>query len=183
MMTEEQVTLKRDCEASQVPSGVKLHLTQGSLVVILQTLGGAFSVITEQGDMARIAAKDADALGKVVAPVAQAAAPAASRGPVDETLLWEQLKTIFDPEIPINIVDLGLIYGCRVTPLPQGGNRVDVSMTMTAPGCGMGDVLKVDAENKLLTVPGVTEACVEVVWEPAWSTSMMTEEARLALGM
>ena len=184
MMNSEQVTLKRDCEATQVPSGMRLHLTKGSLVLVMQTLGGSFTVITEQGDMARIASRDGDALGKEVAPAsAKAETPAAPRGPVDEKLVWEELKTIFDPEIPINIVDLGLIYDCRITPLQKGGNRVDVSMTMTAPGCGMGDVLKADAESKLLAVPGVTEAVVEVVWDPPWDPSKMTEEARLALGM
>ena len=184
MTNSEQVTLARDCEATQVPSGMKLHLTKGSCVLVMQTLGGAFTVITEQGDMARVAARDADALGKQVAPAAaRTEAPAAGQGPVDEKLVWEELKTIFDPEIPINIVDLGLIYDCRITPLPKGGNRVDVSMTMTAPGCGMGDVLKADAESKLLAVPGVTEAYVEVVWEPPWDPSKMSEEARLALGM
>ncbi|MBI4308089.1 MAG: putative Fe-S cluster assembly protein SufT [Chloroflexi bacterium] len=182
MTTSELVALKRDCEATQIPSGMRFTLPAGSQVMIMQSLGGTYTVVTEQGDMVRIAASDADALGKEAAAVAPAAAPAAAQGAVDEKLVWEQLKTIYDPEIPVNIVDLGLVYGCRISPLPAGGNRVDVAMTMTAPGCGMGDVLKSEAESKLLTVPGVTEANVEVVWEPPWNPSMMSADARLALG-
>jgi probable FeS assembly SUF system protein SufT len=175
-----QVVLTRDCEATRIPSGSRMVLPAGTRVVITQSLGGQFTVTTDEGALLRIADKDADALGERASTVA-APAPAVE-GEFHEEQVWEQLRTVFDPEIPVNLVDLGLIYQCRAVPTPEGGQRVEIKMSMTAPGCGMGDVLKDDARQKLLAVPGVKEAAVEVVWEPPWDSSRMSEAARLQLG-
>ena len=144
---------------------------------IAQSLGGQFTVTTDDGGLFRIAGKDADALGQQPA----AAAAATAEGPFDEQRVWEQLKTVFDPEIPVNLVDLGLIYRCEAVPLPEG-HRVEVDMSMTAPGCGMGDVLREDVRRKIQGLPGVREVRVEVVWDPPWGPSRMSDAARLQLG-
>jgi probable FeS assembly SUF system protein SufT len=184
MKTNDLITLRRDCEAIQVPSGKKVLLPEGTQVRITQSLGGTYTVMTGNGYMVRIANKDADALGKEAATASQAEAPAAAAGPADiEQLVWEQLKTCYDPEIPVNIVDLGLVYHCQAMPLPEGGNKVEVKFTLTAPGCGMGVVLKTDMENKILSVPGVEDVEVEVVFDPPWNPGMMSEAAKLELGM
>jgi len=174
------VTLTRDCEAVTVPSGTTVTLQKGGQAVITQSLGGTFTVVVN-GNMFRIAGKDADAIGREP-PAAPAQTAPAPGGPVDEKLLWAQMKTCFDPEIPVNVVDLGLIYDCKVTPLP-GGNRVDVKMTLTAPGCPMAGSMAADVKSKLESVPGVTEVNVEIVWEPPWNQQMMTEAAKLQLGL
>jgi probable FeS assembly SUF system protein SufT len=149
-------------------------------VTIAQTLGGHFTVTTEDGALLRIADKDADAPGER-APAAAAPAPIIE-GPFEEERVWEQLRTVFDPEIPVNLVDLGLIYRCQAAPLPEGDQRVEIAMSMTAPGCGMGDVLKEDVRRKVQSVPGVREVQVEVVWDPPWDASRMSDAARLQLG-
>ena len=172
------ITLARDCEATRIPSGSTVVLPAGTRVTITQSLGGQFTVTTEDGALLRIADKDADALGER-APAVQ---PPVNEGPFEEERVWEQLRTVFDPEIPVNLVDLGLIYRCQAVPLPQGGHRVEIAMSMTAPGCGMGDVLKEDVRRKVLSVPGVRETRVEVVWDPPWDASRMSDAARLQLG-
>ena len=174
------IVLTRDCEATRIPSGSSVMLPAGTGVTITQTLGGHFTVTTEDGALLRIADKDADALGER-APAAAAPAPIIE-GPFEEERVWEQLRTVFDPEIPVNLVDLGLIYRCQAVPLPEGGQRVEIDMSMTAPGCGMGDVLKDDVRRKVQNVPGVREVRVEVVWDPPWDASRMSEAARLQLG-
>ena len=180
---EEHVTLSRDCEAIEVPSGDRIMLPSGSGGVITQSLGGTFSVITDQGYMVRIASKDADAIGKA-ADVGPAPDAVASEAPDDvEKAVWEQLRTVYDPEIPVNLADLGLIYGCRVRALDDGGNRVEIEMTLTAPGCGMGDVLKAEVESKVEMLPGVRELDVQLVLDPPWDFSMIPDAARLTLGM
>ncbi|MCS6862501.1 MAG: putative Fe-S cluster assembly protein SufT [Abditibacteriales bacterium] len=178
----EKVTLTRDCEAIEIPSGHKTTLPAGTEVTITQSLGDSFTVVTERGYMARIDAEDADALGKEVPQVSAQGAAAQVNKPLEE-LVWEALRTCYDPEIPVNIVDLGLVYGCEVTPLPEGGHRVAVTMTLTAPGCGMGDVLKADAERKIARLPGVKEVHVELVIDPPWSPERMSEVAKLQLGL
>ena len=184
MRTNEPITLSRDCEAIVIPDGYQVKLPKGSPVTILQALGGDYTVTTTQGYMVRISGKDADALGKEIAPALQAGGSAAAEGPVDvEKLVWDQLKTCFDPEIPVNVVDLGLVYVCRITPLPEGGNKAEVKFTLTAPGCGMGDVLKADIQSKILSVPGIKDVDVAVVVEPPWDSSKMSEAAKLQLGM
>jgi probable FeS assembly SUF system protein SufT len=130
--------------------------------------------------MFRIDVKDADALG--LTPPASTEAPATEQNTFSEKLVWDQLKTVYDPEIPVNIADLGLIYSCTTTPLEQGGRRIDVKMSMTAPGCGMGNVLKADVESKLARLPEVKEVHVEIVFDPPWNPSLMSEAARLQLG-
>ena len=159
-------------------------LPAGTEVTITQSLGGAYTVMTNYGHMVRIAGQDAGAIGKEAEAVLQSGASAGAEGSVDlEKSVWDQLKTCFDPEIPVNIVDLGLVYHCQVTPLPEGGNKAEVTFTLTAPGCGMGDWLKVDIESKVLSVPGIEEADVEVVFEPLWDQNMMSEAAKLDLGL
>ncbi len=177
---EVRVALKRDCEATLIPSGDKLTLAQGDGVVVTQALGGSFTVRTERGYLVRVAALDADALG--LEGASEEAAPVEA-GPFSLEKVIEKLKTVFDPEIPVNVVDLGLIYVCEAHPLVDGGHRVEIKMSMTAPGCGMGDVLKADACRKVQGVAGVTEVDIEIVWEPAWDQSRMSEAAKLQLGL
>lgn len=174
------IILTRDCAGTQIPSGSNVVLPAGTRVTIAQSLGGQFTVTSDEGALFRIADKDADALGE--RPPAAAVKAPASEGPFDEQRVWEQLRTVFDPEIPVNLVDLGLIYHCQAVPLPEGGHRVEIKMSMTAPGCGMGDVLKEDVRLKVQSVPGVGEVDVEVVWDPPWDASRMSDAARLQLG-
>ena len=148
-------------------------------MIITQSLGGSYTVMTPVGFLARIDGKDADAIGEPVATVDAAA----QEGKTTEELAWDQLRTCFDPEIPVNIVDLGLVYALALSPVEGGGNKVDVKFTLTAPGCGMGDVLREDIKGKLLTIPDVAEADVQVVFDPPWSLQMMSDAAKLQLGM
>ena len=180
--TNEQVELKRDVEASVVPVGTKVTLQKGEQAYITQSLGGTYTVIVN-GNMFRIDGKDADALGLEVATqtATPSGAPATPEG--IEKQAWDAMKTCYDPEIPVNIVDLGLIYDCKIAPIGESSHRADVKMTLTAPGCGMGPVLAQDVQNKLLMIEGVDEANVEVVWDPPWHQSMMSEAARLQLGL
>lgn len=184
MKNDESITLTRDCDAIMIPSGDKLRLVAGSRVWMTQSLGGNFTVMTDRGDVARIEGRDADALGLHDAASPRPGAPVPGGGAAEvERLVWGQLKTCFDPEIPVNIVDLGLIYDCRVTALPEGDNRVEIKFTLTARGCGMGAVLKVDIRNKILGVPGVKEVDVDLVWDPPWSQAMISGAAKQQLGM
>ena len=175
------VELTRDCEAVQIPIGTAALLTKGSAVDITQTLGGTFTVRTPEG-LFKIAGKDADALG--IEKESQGAPPASSpEGPLDEKQVWEALKTCYDPEIPVNIVDLGLVYDMVIENLPAGGSKIMVKMTLTAPGCGMGPSIAGDAQEKLLALAGVAEAFVDIVWDPPWHQSMITAEGRQILGL
>ncbi|MGA2747921.1 MAG: putative Fe-S cluster assembly protein SufT [Verrucomicrobiota bacterium] len=182
----DEIILRRDCEAVLIPAGTRISLQAGEPVVITQSLGGSFTVIIH-GNMARIDARDADALGKdpPPAPAVPASEPAATTAPagVTEERVMDQLRTCYDPEIPVNIVDLGLIYDLQILPLPDGGKRVEIKMTLTAPGCGMGPVLQQDVEAKVFNIPGVKEAAVFLVWDPPWSREMLTDAARLELGL
>jgi len=174
------VELKRDCGATEIPSGAPVSLPAGTPVDITQTLGGSYTVRVMGASLCRIASKDADALGlePTLEPVAKTA-----DGPADEKAVWDTLKTCYDPEIPVNIVDLGLVYDMKIAPLPSGQSAVSVKMTLTAPGCGMGGVIAGDAQQRLLSLPGVEEANVEIVWEPQWHHSMITPEGRRILGL
>lgn len=178
----ERIILNRDCAATVIPNGTPLTLPKGTGVQITQALGGTFTVITEQGFMASIAGKDADALGKEI-PASVASPLSQEGGKSVEEMVWDQLRTCYDPEIPHNIVDLGLVYECKLTPAGEDGHRVNIKMTLTAPGCGMGDVLRQDVRNKILTVPGIKEANVEVVFDPPWNQGMMSKALRLDLNM
>jgi probable FeS assembly SUF system protein SufT len=172
--------LKRECEAIEIPSGVRRTLPSGTRVRISQFLGTSYTVVSDMGGMCRIDAKDADALG--LTPPAAAEAKPVSEQVFSEQMVWDQLKTVFDPEIPVNIVDLGLIYLCKITPHEEGGKKIDVNMSMTAPGCGMGDVLKADVEGKLARLPEVKTVNVQVVFDPPWNAGRMSEAAKLQLG-
>lgn len=186
----ENVTLTRDVEAIRIPSGEKGTLREGTEVTITQTMGGTFTV-QFIGGLARIEGSDADALGKEAADAAPGRhkAGSGSAEPVSQDVMeksvWDQLKTCFDPEIPVNIVDLGLVYDCNVDPIGDnsGEYKVEVNMTLTAPGCGMGPVIQQDAFTKIMELDGVQEANVEIVWDPPWNQGMMTEAARLQLGL
>lgn len=184
-MANEIITLKRDCRVIAIPSGIGETLLGGSTVRIMQSLGTSYTVVSGCGAMYRIDAADADALG-IQAPVAPvAAAPATAESlpaEFNEKMVEDQLRTIFDPEIPVNIVDLGLIYGCEIKTLDSSRRKIDVKMTMTAPGCGMGNVLKADVEAKLSRLPSVKEVHVEIVLDPPWSPARMSEAAKLQLG-
>lgn len=183
MQQRETVTLRRDCEGILIPSGDRITLKKGQEVIITQALGGSYSVIV-MGNLARIDGKDSDALGKEIEPTGGDELVAGAAVEVDKQLIWDRLKTCYDPEIPVNIVELGLIYDLRITPLKDGtGQRVDIKMTLTAPGCGMGPYIAEDVRQKALSVPGVAEADVQLVWEPLWNQNMMSEAARLKLGM
>ncbi|MFM1768966.1 MAG: hypothetical protein RJA22_1495 [Verrucomicrobiota bacterium] len=174
------ILLRRDCAAVQIPHGTTVTLPQGTEVDITQTLGGSYTLRTPQG-LFRLASQDADALGLTPEPDAPPA-PAAG-GPIDEPRVREVLRTCYDPEIPVNIVDLGLVYDIQVKPLPSRQARVEVRMTLTAPGCGMGPAIAGDAQQKLLLLDGVEEATVEIVWDPPWHQSMITPEGRRLLGL
>ncbi len=180
MQSKERI-LSRDVEAHQIPSGDKLTLSAGSRVFITQVLGGSYTVMTDIGLM-RISGPNADALGEQVQPVA-AATPSATGVAPDPEAIWAQLRTVFDPEIPVNIVDLGLVYSMDISKSDDGGHRVDVQMTLTAPGCGMGPVLAEDAKGRILLVPGVSAADVRITWEPPWNQSMISEEGKMKLGL
>lgn len=180
MGANELVTLTRDCEAAVIPAGTPMTLPAGTQVVITQSLGGSYTVYAG-GSLLRVDGRNADALGKEAAGSAPDKALSGD-GKVQEEQLWEQLRSCYDPEIPINIVELGLIYDCRVLPL-DGGNRVEIKMTLTAPGCGMGEILKQDVEHKLRSVANVTEVQVDMVFEPPWDQSRMSEAAKLQAGL
>lgn len=175
--------MSRDVEASIVPVGTKVTLSEGEEARITQELGGSYTVIVN-GNMFRIDGTDADALGKEATSASVRVSGDQPATPEDvEKHMWEQMKTVFDPEIPVNVVDLGLIYDCIVEKIPDADYRAKVKMTLTAPGCGMGPVLQQDLQNKLLCIEEIDEAEVELVWEPAWNQSMMTEAAKLQLGL
>lgn len=181
---QETLTLSRDVEASMVPVGTRVTLQQGEQAYITQELGGSYTVVVN-GNMFRIDGKDADALGKEVTggTIRSATGQPVSQEELEKHI-WDQLRTCYDPEIPVNIVDLGLIYDCHIEKEPDGGSyKVDVKMTLTAPGCGMGPVLQQDVQNKILNIEDVQEVNVELVWEPQWNQGMMTEAAKLQLGL
>ena len=175
-------TLTRDCRVLQIPSGEPFVLPAGTRVILTQSLGGTYTIqAPNTGGLFRLDGKDADALGLETVP--SETGPAAPAGPVDEKAVWDQLRTCYDPEIPVNIVDLGLVYDLSIGPHPEGGSRVDVKMTITAPGCGMGTAIAADAREKIARLPGVKETEVQVVWDPPWSAGMISEEGRRILGI
>jgi probable FeS assembly SUF system protein SufT len=178
--TNEAITLERDVLATIIPAGETLTLREGTSGFITQALGGSFTVYIE-GNLFRIAGADADALGKE--PVPPPAIPENASDKDIEDVIWKQLMTCYDPEIPINIVDLGLIYRCDVTALANGQRSVSVDMTLTAPGCGMGEILVQDAQEKIAVIPTVDDVKVELVFDPPWNQGMMSDEARLQTGL
>lgn len=178
----EEVVVSRTCEAVMIPSGEKVLVPQGAHATITQSLGGAYTLITDRGLMVRVSGKEVEAIGKIPTEAAQAPDAAITPDKLEE-LVWDQLKTCFDPEIPVNIVDLGLVYLCELEAADDGRTDVKVKMTLTAPGCGMGPVLAGDVKHKIESLPNIRSADVEVVFDPVWDRSMMSEAAKLQLGM
>src|SRR4030095_12667079 len=183
MNQNDPVSLTRDVEAAVVPVGTKVTLIKGEQAYVTQSLGGSYTVIVN-GNMFRIEGKDADALGFEASRNPARVPPGQPITPEQlEKQVWDSLKTCYDPEIPVNVVDLGLIYDCKLSPLADNIYKGDVKMTLTAPGCGMGPTLAQDVQNKLLSIENVEEANVELVWDPPWNQGMMTEAAKLQLGL
>ncbi len=176
-----ETVLLRDCPAAEVPAGTPAVLPAGTTVVVTQTLGGSVTV-RALGTLFRIAPEAVSAL-RGFGAAAAAAAPGAEPAAFSEQLVWAALRTCFDPEIPLNIVDLGLVYDLSVEPAPDGRHSVEVKMTLTAPGCGMGPVIAEDARAKIAALPGVAVAKVHIVWDPAWTPQMMSVEGRQVLGL
>jgi probable FeS assembly SUF system protein SufT len=174
-------TLSRDITVTQIPSGDRHTLPLGTRIQIHQTLGGSYTVQTDHG-LFRIDGKDGDALGEEAADHTIEAETLADGAPNPEAL-WGQLRKVYDPEIPVNIVDLGLVYSMDVEKTPESAYRVNVAMTLTAPGCGMGPAIAEDAKGKLLLVPGVGDADVRITWDPPWNQSMISEEGKMKLGL
>jgi len=176
----EEISLQREVEVTAIPAGTKKILPSGTAVVVTQDLGGTFTIhATHDGGLFRVEGKDADALGR---KVVETQVPTVGKE-AGEDEVWAVLKTCYDPEIPVNIVDLGLIYSMEIKKTDGGGKRAEVKMTLTAQGCGMGPSIAADARQKILTLPGVQEAQVDVVWEPPWGPQMITPDGRKKLGM
>ncbi|GBD27502.1 hypothetical protein HRbin30_02852 [bacterium HR30] len=180
-MEQERVEFARDCEAVAIPGGERLTVPRGTVGYVTQSLGSSFTLsIPSLGGLFRIEGANADAIGREV--LGNETSQSDAGGDL-ESQVWAQLRTCYDPEIPVNIVDLGLIYDLQIHDLPGGGKRVEVKMTLTAPGCGMGVYIAQDARAKLLALPEVDEADVELVWDPPWGPQMISPEGRRILGM
>jgi len=177
---EAPIKILRDCDSTLIPSGDKITLIEGTLVRITQALGGDYTLYVN-GNLVKISGKDGDAIGKEV--ISEIEKNNINNGEYSEELVWEQLKTCFDPEIPVNIVDLGLIYDLSKDGTEEEGYTLNIKMTLTAPGCGMGPTIAQDVEDKIISLPGVKVVLVEIVWDPVWDRSMMSEDAKLKLGM
>jgi probable FeS assembly SUF system protein SufT len=177
----EEITFSRNAEAIMIPSGEKVLVPKGAQGTITQSLGGTFTLITDRGLMVRVSGQEVEAIGKTPPEVADVK-PEELTPETLESMVWDALKTCFDPEIPVNIVDLGLVYLCELGDV-DGGKNVKIKMTLTAPGCGMGPVLASDVKTKLEKLPGVKTTDIEVVFDPVWDRSMMSEAAKLQLGM
>jgi len=183
MNSNEPITLTRDVEGTVVPAGDKVTLQKGEQAHITQSLGGSYTIVVN-GNMFRLADKDVDALGIEVA--AKPASPTGQRRTSEELEqeVWRQLKTCYDPEIPVNIVDLGLVYDCALTPIAETGSyQAELKITLTAAGCGMGPALSSDVQAKLMALDEITEATCDVVFDPMWNQSMMSEASKLELGL
>jgi probable FeS assembly SUF system protein SufT len=179
MSHQASATTTRDVEVTRIPSGERITLATGTEVLITQALGGSFTILVpSQAGLYRIEGQDADAIGQE----ATSGSEKTTDGDLEQSA-WDQLKTCYDPEIPVNIVDLGLVYSLSVKPHQEGGSEVNVQMTLTAPGCGMGPILASEARQKILTLDGVTEANVDLVWDPPWTPDRISEEGKQKLGM
>ena len=182
MNMREEIVVSRNVEAIMIPSGERVLVPEGARATITQSLGGSYTIITDRGLMVRISGKEVEAIGKTPENVPQSDEAAPATKEELEQAVWDQLKTCYDPEIPVNIVDLGLVYLCELED-NDGMTAVKIKMTLTAPGCGMGPVLAHDVKTKIETLPGVKNAEVEVVFDPVWDRSMMSEAAKLQLGL
>ena len=183
MNMREEVTFSRNAEGIMIPSGEHVLIPNGSHATITQSLGGSYTLITDRGLMVRVSGREVEAIGKTPQDVPEMKAGEEVTPEKLEELVWDKLKTCYDPEIPVNIVDLGLVYLCEVQPDEGGGKNVKIKMTLTAPGCGMGPVLAHDVKGKIEALAGVKTAEVEVVFDPVWDRSMMSDAAKLQLGM
>lgn len=181
-MAYDQIEIRRDCLAVQIPQGTTVTIPAGTSAIVTQSLGGSYTVqVPSLGGLFRVAGRDADALGLDAAGADDATG--ADTGPVSDDTVWAVLKHVYDPEIPVNIVDLGLVYDLRIEDQPGGQSRVEVRMTLTAPGCGMGQTIAMDARHRIESLPGVSEADVQVVWDPPWNPHMISPDGRAKLGM
>ncbi len=181
-MAYDQIEIRRDCQAVQIPQGNAVTIPAGTSAIVTQSLGGSYTVqVPSLGGLFRVAGRDADALGLEIAGAEDAAGE--DGGPVSDDSVWAVLKNVYDPEIPVNIVDLGLVYDLRIEPLPGGRSRIEVRMTLTATGCGMGQTIAMDARHRIESLPGVAEADVQVVWDPPWNPHMISPDGRAKLGM
>ncbi|MEO8206453.1 MAG: iron-sulfur cluster assembly protein [Chthoniobacterales bacterium] len=179
MESENSALTARDVEVIRIPSGERICLPANTQVLITQSLGGSFTIlIPSQAGLYRLDGKDADVIGREVPP----ATLNTNEGDLEKGV-WEQLKTCYDPEIPVNIADLGLIYSLEIKPHEKGGNHVNVLMTLTAPGCGMGPTLAAEARQRILTLDAVTDATVDLTWEPQWTPDRISEDGKKKLGM
>jgi probable FeS assembly SUF system protein SufT len=179
----DQVQFSRDCEVVQIPAGHRLTLPRGTEAILTQSLGGTYTLqVPKLAVLVRLAGRDADAIGLATVAAPRPAGPAADAGDL-ERQVWEALKTCYDPEIPVNIVDLGLVYDLKVSSTSSGASEVEVRMTLTAQGCGMGTTIAADAQQKIEILPGVEEARVEIVWDPPWSPQMISQQGREKLGI
>ena len=181
-MRYEEVDFIRDCDVVQIPQGILVTVEAATPALVMQTLDDSFTVqIPTLGGLYRLAAKDADAIGKEPPHVAHDAD--VSAGPIDEARVRHALKNVYDPEIPVNIIDLGLVYDLSIEPLAAGGSKVCIRMTLTASGCGMGQIIADDVKRRLAHLPGVTAADVEIVWEPPWTPDQISPAGRTKLGL
>jgi len=181
-MAYDEIEIRRDCQAVQIPQGTAVTIPAGTSAIVTQSVGGSYTVqVPSLGGLFRVAGRDADALGLEAGRADDVAE--ADSGPVSDDTVWAVLKHVYDPEIPVNIVDLGLVYDLRIEPLPGGQSRVEVRMTLTAPGCGMGQTIAMDARHRIENLPGVAAADVQVVWDPPSNPHMISPEGRAKLGM
>ncbi len=183
MSAGDEVQLGRDCNAVEIPAGTVTLLRAGEKGRLTQTLGGSFTLQLEDGRLVRVSGVDADAIGQSSTQEVPPPVPGDSGGEADLAQVWDAMKSCYDPEIPVNIVDLGLIYDCQKEPFPGGGSKIRVVMTLTAPGCGMSEILKSDLESRIRVLPGVREVQVDIAFDPPWDSSRLSDAARLQLGM
>lgn len=183
-MSYEEIEFQRECEVVQIPQGTKVIIPKGTPGVITQSLGDTYTLqLPTLGGLYRVADADADAIGQEKKSQAESAGTANADGPLSEDQVWDALKNVYDPEIPVNIVDLGLVYGMELLPLPNGDSKVEVKMTLTAQGCGMGPAIAMDAQHRIEGLAGVEEADVQVVWDPPWGPEMISPEGKKRLGI
>jgi probable FeS assembly SUF system protein SufT len=183
-MSYETVVVSRACEAIQIPHGNTVTIPEGTMGIITQSLGGSYTLqVPSMGGLFRVADRDGDAIGKESGRAAVATASGAPSAGVSEEDVWGELRNVYDPEIPVNIVELGLVYDLKIEALPEGASNVQVAMTLTAQGCGMGPSIAMDAQRRIEALPGVAEAHVRVVWDPPWNPNMISPEGRAKLGM
>ena len=178
----EEITFSRNAEAIMIPSGEKVLVPKGAQATITQSLGGTYTLITDRGLMVRVSGVEVEAIGKAPQESAEVKPEELTPEKLEE-MVWDALKTCYDPEIPVNIVDLGLVYDCAIEQPEGAPANVQVKMTLTAPGCGMGPTIAAEARSKIISVPGVGDATVDLVWDPPWNQGMISEAGKMKLGL